>query len=128
MKNPLIKAIAVLAVSVATSFSTVSVAAPPVYPPRVGGVQVSKSAVDAGRELSVATSGFRPGGMVGFALRRARAEPGHWLGQGRADRRGAVRARLLIPARVKPGRWLLLAMGRTPDGRAVTLQSVVWIG
>lgn len=128
MKNPLIQAIAVLAVSVATSFSTVSVAAPPVYPPRVGGLQVSKSVVDAGRELGVATSGFRPGGLVGFALRRTRTEPGYWLGQGRADRRGAVSVRLPLPARVEPGRWLLLAMGRTPAGRAVTLQSVVWIG
>jgi len=125
MKVSLISSVLAVTLSLSLALASAGVTATPTYPPRAATLQVSTSSVARGANVRATARGFRPGSLVGFRLGRTASARGYWLGQARADRRGAVSKRLRIPTRVAPGRWLLVATGRTPDSRLVRLPAVL---
>ena len=127
MKGLLASTVTLVALSVAAASPLAGTTGIADYPPRAGSLQVSKSTVVRGGYVRATARGLRPASLVGFSLRRTGSARGYWLGQVRADRRGAVSKRLRVPARVPVGRWLLVANGRTPDGKPVRLRAVIRI-
>ena len=93
------------------------------YPPRTPDLQVSASAVKAGRYVFTVACCFEPGATVGFDLRQK--SRGLWLANTRAGSRGLVRSNVRIPLRVRPGLWDLRAFGRGEDGKFLLLRATL---
>ncbi len=113
-----------VSVSVVAAIATLCFALPAGAGSPLGALTVSDSSPARSAEIQVASTGWRPGGVVSILL----TGTGGVLAHATSDSTGAVHLRVAIPADAAPGTQVLSAVGATTGGFPQQITSVLAIG